>query len=110
MWKLATLLVLALGSSDTLSVRLTPSSLFADGTILLTCHVPRQATNRRLRAALLGYTYSDRDLAGEQSALTYRFTFKHVPCGVEQGACIVTDAYDHQREAVAPVVVAGCEP
>lgn len=101
-------LVLAAGS-DTLSVRVSPASFFSGSSVTVVCHVPRRATNRSIRGALYGYSSSDRQMDGESAPITYRFEFKKVPCGVEQAGCIVTDAYNQQKEAVASVVVAGCD-
>jgi len=103
------LLVLAL-APDSVRIKLQPQVVYAGNTVLVTCSVPRQANNRELTALLPNYTYSTRQLDGEATAITHRFEFKQVPCGVSEARCIVVDAYNNKKEAVANLQVAGCEP
>lgn len=84
--------------------------MFAGDGVTVICTVPRHEANRRVQAVLANYTSSERQLEGENSPVTFRFEFRHVPCDTDGAACILTDNLGGQASATTPMDVKGCDP
>lgn len=88
------------------SIRTDKRVLFAGQDVTVTCKVPRDEANRKIEAYLLpNFSSSSRQLDGEDSAITHRFYFQHVPPDVTSAACQLTDKYDDHRHAIQPLQV-----
>src|SRR5438876_1020683 len=92
-------LMLAGATVAPVSIRLSKNILYAGTDLTIVCSVPRHEDNREIAAVVPSYTSSSRQLEGEFASITNRFTFKHIPCGVVQAACVLTD--NHNRSATA---------
>lgn len=104
------MLVLAasLLSPARVSISVVPTAGMANGTVRVTCSVPRHPDNRWLTIAAPPYTSSTRQLDGETAPITHTLYVDHLPCEVEEMQCIVEDALGRTFRAVQPIIVAGC--
>lgn len=91
------------------SISVTPKVVLANGTIRITCTVPRHPDNRWLSIIVPDVTSSNRQLDGEAEKITHVMTVPHIPCGVLVVACDVEDNLERHFTAVTQVTVAGCE-
>lgn len=74
----------------------------------LTCKVPREAANRKLRAGFEWWTAYEVSLEGEQAPTTFDRWFQHVPCDPGLAFCEVTKETGRTIRVALPVSVAGC--
>ncbi len=98
----------ALSTGDgAVSIRTDRRVLFAGQDVTIICKVPRNEANRRIEALLLpDYSSSERQIDGEDAAITHRFTFSHVPPHVTTAACVLTDKYNNHRQATLSLQIA----
>ncbi len=101
-------LIVALSSP--VAINVTPRVLLAGQTIRLTCVVPRSPENRWLNYGVAGYTYSMRQLDGDQAPITYTAYVQHVPCEASEAFCDLVQAGERHATVTAGITVAGCEP
>lgn len=92
---------------DRLRVAVSPTVMLAGHAVRVTCHLPKDATNRWLRFGVEGWTDSLRQVDGEDAPLTWTLDLSHVPCGVEQAFCEVTRTTCAER-VTTRLAVAGC--
>lgn len=105
----AILVVLAVLSTPArVSIAVQPTVVLQNGTIRITCTVPRHPDNRWLTIAVPGYTSSTRQLDGADEKITHTMYVQHIPCDIEGAICEVTDALGRTYPVARPVVVAGC--
>lgn len=91
-------------------VTVTPSVIFAGGTVRVTCRVPRDARNRSVTLGLDPVTSSAHQLDGEDSRVTWDLLVTHVPCEAERAFCVVTQVNPAGRITLeTPLIVAGCD-
>lgn len=98
---------LALLAPDRLRVSVSPSVMLAGRSVRVTCHLPKDASNRWLRFGIEGWTQSLRQVDGEDAPMTWSLELSPVPCGVEQAFCEATRTACVER-ATTRLVVAGC--
>lgn len=87
------------------SVRVSPNVLSPGGSLTVTCKVPKDARNRQLEIAIVGYTSHIEPLNGENAPSVRQMVFTRVPCGVEEAWCVVNG----EDVAKAKFMVGGCE-
>ena len=81
-----------------------------NGSLQLTCHVPRDADNRWVELGIEGYRASTIDMEGENSPMTFQILFKRVPCGIGAAYCNSGGIPgSHVQTAKLPILVSGCE-
>lgn len=104
------MLVMVLWLLSWVTVSVTPSAVPVNGTIRVTCTVPRHPDNRWLTIAVPGSgVYSTRQLDGEAEKITHVMYVQHIECGTEEVICEVTDNLGKQYRSVRSIAVAGCE-
>lgn len=87
------------------SVRVAPNVLSPGGSLTVTCKVPKDARNRQLEIAIVGYTSHIEPLNGEDAPSVRQMVFTRVPCGVDEAWCVV----NNEDVAKAKFLVGGCE-
>lgn len=103
------LLIAVLAAASSTTIQVYPRVLQAGGEVRLTCRVPRNAANRKLRAGFDQWTAYERDLEGEDAPVTWDRWFHHVPCAPGDAFCEVTTATGRTTRLVLPVNVIACE-
>lgn len=87
------------------SVRVAPNVLSPGGSLTVTCKVPKDARNRQLEIAIVGYTSHIEPLNGAGAPSMRQMVFTRVPCGVDEAWCVV----NNEDVAKAKFLVGGCE-
>jgi hypothetical protein len=73
---------------DKIAIVVKPSVLMPGGTLVLTCHVPRDPDNRTLVYGVTGFRENlQRQIDGADAPITWRFEMPHVPCDVGPAYC-----------------------
>ena len=81
-----------------------------NGSLQLTCHVPRHEDNRWVELGIEGYRSSTIGMEGENSPKTFQILFKRVPCGVGAAYCTVGGIPGSRVASTKlTVLVSGCE-
>jgi hypothetical protein len=109
----AIVLLASLGASsrtvDTFWLKVSAQVIAENGSLQLTCHVPRHANNRSVELGIEGYTSSTFQLDGEDSRVTHQILFKRVPCHIGAAYCVVTDNGNYKTGTKLTVLVSGCD-
>lgn len=95
--------------SPRVSIKVTPQTVMAGGTIRVTCTVPRDPANRMLEVGLYPVQSSQRQLDGADARVTWEFYFDHVPCTAERAVCLLHAQGKGDVFQEATVLVAGCD-
>lgn len=106
---LSLILLLLLPLSPIVGIRVNPRLVSANGTVRVTCVVPRRAANRKLVMELEEYRRSEWDLEGEASPQIFETTIEHVPCVTHTAACSVMDELGKGATASVELVRGGCD-
>lgn len=104
-----TILLLLSAAPARVSIAVLPTAAMVNGTVRITCTVPRHPDNRWLTIGIPGYRTSGGDLDGASAPVTHTMYVEHVPCEAEEVVCEVTDALGKVYRAARPLVVAGCD-
>lgn len=108
----------ALATAHSVAIRVSPIGHMVpkNSTVSVTCLVDRNANNRWLEAGLafeggIVFNPTGRQIDGEQSPRMFGpFYFEHVPCGIDQAYCIVTDNHNLIVDSArAKLTVVGCD-
>jgi hypothetical protein len=92
------------------SIRLSPPVVMHGTAFWLTCTVPRRADNRLLEYGVVDFQPgSQRDLPGDQAAVTWKTLVEHTPCDVGPAYCAVQTADGKWTRTVRQLNIAGCE-
>lgn len=101
--------LLAMTGAPRLTMRVSPAVVMANGSVAITCLVPRDAANRSLEAAVIPYSSSVRDLDGANAPYSHRFEFAHIPCWAMAAGCrLLRQGYPDQTVQQTLLVV-GCD-
>src|SRR6185369_5210056 len=68
---------------DHFRVSVSPQAMLVGATVRVTCHLPRDASNRWLRFGIEGWTETLRQVDGDDAPITWTLTAMHAPCGAE---------------------------
>lgn len=79
----ALFLWLLLSRADRFRVDVSPTAMLVGATVRVTCHLPRDASNRWLRFGIEGWTETLRQVDGEDAPMTWTLTAFHAPCSAE---------------------------
>lgn len=106
---------LLLAAPDRVSISVTPQAVPVNGTIRLTCTVPRHPDNRVLVMGVyydgsVVYRASERQLDGESAPITHTMYVDHLPCDAVVAQCYLLPAIGRQYRAVQALTIAGCTP
>lgn len=104
----ATLLLILL-APPRVSITVVPAALLVNGTVRITCTVPRHPDNRWLTIAVPGYVSSTRQLDGDAEKVTHVMYVDHVPCEATEVVCEVVDTLGRVYRTARPITVAGCD-
>lgn len=104
-WLLAAWLAVA---APRVSVSVSPQIVMANHSIVVACHVPRNASNRGLDIVLIPVQATYRQLDGDDALITNTIGFARVPCDATGVACILHTQGEADLVAQLPLLVAGC--
>lgn len=102
-------ILLAATSESRVSIKIRPYVVMAGQAFWLTCHVPRDASNRLLEYGVVDYRPgSQRSLDGERAPATFQVLVEHVPCNVGPAYCAVLADTGRWTRVEQRFEVAGC--
>lgn len=103
-------LLLAIIQVDAFWLKTSAQVIAENGSVQLTCHVPRNQDNRWVEYGIQNYTSRRIPMEGADSPMTYQTLFKRVPCDIGAAYCMV-GGIDETKTFFATkltILVSGC--
>lgn len=100
-------LILAAPTDPKLDVM--PKVVFPNGTVRLTCRVPRDSHNRQIELGIEGLHVSTWEMEGEHAPITWQSYESHIDCNVGNVICRVTRDDLKVRGSAYVLTVIGCD-
>lgn len=95
---------------ETFWLKTSAQVLAENGSVRLTCHIPRSEDNRWVELGIEGYRSSRMDMEGENAPKTFQILFQRVPCGVGAAYCAYGGIPGSKVTGTKlNLVVSGCE-
>lgn len=98
-----------LGAADAVKIKLSGAAVFAGQALRITCSVARHPNNRWVEFGIVNFRSSGQSIEGEDSMVTYQYTFTHVPCEAGPAYCAVQTSDGKTQVAQQPFRVLNCE-